>query len=190
MTLAELLAPYGVSDEEYLAVLAYALGSSPRPESAALSSPELEVLARWSGIQVPPGGPEAPGRTWVTQATANLAEQLNLSLSAEEAGIVLKVSASRVRHRVNERSLYAFKTGNQLRLPLWQFHKDELVPGLSKVLEAIDPGLHPLEVAGFMTSPDDDLVIAEEPATPRAWLIGGGDPLVVAHLASLIGAGW
>ena len=91
---------------------------------------------------------------------------------------------------MHEGGLYAFKTAHQLRLPGWQFHGDEPLPGLRAVLAALAPGLHPLEVAGFMTTPEADLEVAEEAVSPRDWLVSGGKPAAVAHLASLIGAGW
>jgi len=188
--LTEILAPYGVTDEDYLVMLAQALQSRPRPGAAALSAAEREVLSRWAGLEVPAEEPGDAGRASVDQPTANLAAQFRDSLSAAEAGTLLGISASRVRHRVGEGALYAFKAGKQLRLPRWQFHQGGTLPGLPKVLAALEPTLHPLEVAGFMTATDDNLRIAEEPVTPRTWLIGGGDPAVVAHLVALVGAGW
>ena len=49
-------------------------------------------------------------------------------------------------------------------------------------LAALPADLHPLEFAGFMTAPDPDLAVADEPLSPRDWLIGGGDASTVVEL--------
>jgi hypothetical protein len=131
-----------------------------------------------------------PARSWLGNVTANLAEQLQTSLTVAEVGAVLGISDSRVRHRVHEGALYAFKAAHQLRLPRWQFDDGSPLPGLRVVLAALDPGLHPLEVTGFMTTPQSDLEVLENAVSPRDWLIGGGDPAAVAALGAAIGAGW
>lgn len=190
MTLAEILAPYGVTDEEYLVELAGALGSRPGPSAAALTPSERQVLEHHGGVKVPPDELGGAARLWLTNVTSNLTEQLRSSLTVDEAATMLGISASRVRHRIHEGALYAFKAAHQLRLPRWQFYGDVPLPGLRKVLAALVPGLHPLEVAQFMTTAEADLEISEKAVSPREWLVGGGDPAAVAHLASLIGAGW
>jgi hypothetical protein len=38
-----------------------------------------------------------------------------------------------------------------------------------------------------MTTPQPDLVISGKPATPRQWLLAGGDPEPVAQLAAMLG---
>ena len=110
--MAEILAPYGVSDEEYLAELADALGSRPRPTTAALATAPREFLDRYSGVGVSAGEGIEPARSWLGTVTANLAEQLQSSLSVAEVGAMLGISDSRVRHRVHEGGLYAFKAAD------------------------------------------------------------------------------
>jgi excisionase family DNA binding protein len=191
MTLAELLAPFGVTDDEYLAELASALHSTPVAGSAGLSTRERSVLDRFSGVTVPEGWATADtGRAWVKSSTENLANAVRASLSVEEAATLLGVSPSRVRHRVSERSLYGFKTGNRLRLPAWQFDESSPLPGLRTVLAAFPEELHPLEIAGFMDNPASELDVDDRSLPPRAWLISGGDPAVVADLVSGLGTIW
>jgi hypothetical protein len=190
MTLAEILAPYGITDEEYVAELAGALSSRPVPSAAALTSSEREVLGHHGGVKLPLEEPGDAARLWLANVTSNLAEQIQGSLTVDETATMLGISGSRVRHRVHEGALYAFKAAHHLRLPRWQFHGDEPLPGLRKVLAALIPDLHPLEVSQFMTTAEADLEISEKAVSPREWLVVGGDPAAVAHLASLIGAGW
>ncbi len=42
-----------------------------------------------------------------------------------------------------------------------------------------------LVVAGFMTHPQQDLLIDDAPTAPRDWLLAGGDPVPVCRLAEL-----
>lgn len=191
MTLAELLAPFGVTDDEYLAELASALRSAPVAGSAGLSTHERSVLDRFSGVTIPEGWTnEDTGRAWVKNSTENLANAVLTSLSVEEAATLLGISPSRVRHRVSEHSLYGFKTGNRLRLPAWQFDGDGPLPGMRTVLASLPDELHPLEIAGFMDNPAGGLDVADRSLSPRAWLISAGDPAVVAGLARQLGTIW
>jgi hypothetical protein len=79
------------------------------------------------------------------------------------------------------------RVGRSLRLPTWQFD-DELrpLPGLAAVLAALPSGMHPREVEGFMTTPQDDLRVRGHNRSPRDWLLSGGSPAqVAAHAADL-----
>ena len=189
VTLAEILAPYGVAESEYLLVLAHALSSSAGHGTASLADPDRRFLERHGGVKAPPASTAA--HAWLVAVTSNSAEQLASSLSVTQVASALQLSEWAVRRRVRRGTLYAFKLGRKLRLPVWQF--DSLgrpLPGLRTVLAVLDPGLHPLEVAGFMTGPDADLEISGGAASPSDWLAGGRDPEKVASLGSLIGIGY
>jgi hypothetical protein len=134
MSLAGLLAPYGLTDEEFLAQLAGALRSRPNPAAASLTASELRLLVDHSGVKVPADEPVGMVRSWLGNLTSNLAEQLQSSLTVAEAAILLDISESRVRYRVHEGALYAFKAPHQLRLPRWQLHREKPLPGLRSVL--------------------------------------------------------
>jgi hypothetical protein len=191
MTLAELLAPYGVTGDEYLAELAAALISRPVAGSATLNAQERSVLDRLGGVTVPTD--QAAGdtsRAWVRNSTDNLAQEVRDSLSVERAAQLLGITPSRVRHRVNEHALHSFKIGNRLRLPAWQFDEGAPLPGLRTVLASLRADLHPLEVAGFMNNPESDLEVEGQVLSPRAWLLSGGEVVVVADLAKQVGTIW
>lgn len=54
------------------------------------------------------------------------------------------------------------------------------------MLEALPRDLHPLEVAGFMTTADPDLTIDNHRASLREWLEAGRSVGVVLELADAI----
>lgn len=109
------------------------------------------------------------------------------SVGSEEAGRILGIEGSSVRHRKDKGTLYAFKADQALRYPTWQFvdHRDpkrRTLPGLSVLVKAIPSTMHPASVLGFMTTPQDDLLVEDEAVTPVEWLSGGGDPQEVVDL--------
>lgn len=188
MTLVEVLAPFGVTEDEFVDELSRDLAGSPDSSASRLTDSEESILREHGGITVPMGDEAAVRKAAPRAVSSNLAAQTRESLSVEQTAELLVVDASRVRHRVRDRALYAFKIGGGLRLPAWQFHGHAVIPGLRSVLAALPPDLHPLELAGFMTAADSDLVVGGQPTSPREWLIGGGDVGVVVELAGHLDA--
>jgi hypothetical protein len=182
MTLIEVLAPYGIGEDEFVEELARDLQAAPDASASRLTETEAGILRDHGGIPEPAGDDHALHKTVLRSAASNLAAQARDSLSVEQAAMMLAIDGSRVRHRVRDRALYSFKIGGGLRLPSWQFNREDAIPGLRAVLTALPQDLHPLEVAGFMTTPDPDLAVADEPLSPRDWLIGGGDARSVVEL--------
>ena len=85
MTLAEILAPYGVTDEEYVAELAEVLASGSFPSATALSASEGDVLERHGGLTAPLQEAGGARRLWLRNVSSNLAEELRSSLTVDEA---------------------------------------------------------------------------------------------------------
>ena len=85
----------------------------------------------------------------------------------------LGVVASRVRQRVTERSLYAVDGPGGRVFPAFQFGPSGALPGLGRVLAAIDPSVHPITVERFFLAPIGDLEsdVAGGPLSPRDWLL-------------------
>lgn len=184
MAIADVLAPFGIAEEEYAAELDRQLRHTPSPGAAVLTDHEHHVLDRFGGIAQAGTDDSDDGLLPLRVATANLADQIRDSVTVGDAAALLGIDGSRVRHRVADGGLYGFKLGGRLRLPRWQFADGgATIPGLRTVLAALPRDLHPLEVSGFMTAPDPDLVLAERPASPRDWLVGGGEVRTVAELA-------
>jgi hypothetical protein len=182
VTIAEVLAPFDVAEDEFVAALSRDLRAMPDAAASQLTAAEEAILREHGGITGPVGDDRAVRTAVLRSSSSNLAEQTRDSLSVEQAAKLLLVDGSRVRHRVRDRALFAFKIGAGLRLPTWQFHEHDHIPGLRPVLAVLPADLHPLEVAGFMTTPDADLAVADVPLSPRDWLIGGGDVRVVVEL--------
>ena len=90
-----------------------------------------------------------------------------------------------VRQRIARHTLIAVKDGAAWRLPLFQLDDtgQQLVPGLATVAPRL-ANVHPVAVARWFTLPHPDLVDEDgQSISPRAWLLGGGDPAEVATLA-------
>jgi hypothetical protein len=120
---------------------------------------------------------------------------LSRTLSADEVGDLLGISASRVRHRQGSNLLYAFRAGKSRRYPLWQFvpGTDQVIPGLADVIPAFLDDWHAAAIEGFMTTPQADLPAEIDGAageamrlTPIEWLVGGGDPADVVAILDRI----
>jgi hypothetical protein len=63
-----------------------------------------------------------------------------------------------------------------------------VLPGLEVVLRAMPEDQPALVVAAFMSTPQADLVINDRPATPRQWLLSGGDPELAARQIAMLGS--
>lgn len=177
-----MLAPFGVGEDEFVEALSRDLRAVPDASASRLTEVDEAILRAHGGVTSPVGDEQSVRKAVLRASSSNLADQTRDSLSVEQAAELLLVDRSRVRHRVRDRALYGFKIGGNLRLPTWQFHGHGPIPGLRAVLAALPTDLHPLEVAGFMTTPDPDLSVADEPLSPRGWLTGGGDVATVVEL--------
>ncbi|HEX2924587.1 MAG TPA: DNA-binding protein [Chloroflexota bacterium] len=116
--------------------------------------------------------------------SALVASSLTVGLASEMLG----VDESRIRHRIAVRTLYGIRFRGGWRLPIFQFHGGDLLPGIEEVLPKVPRDLHPLELLNWFTSPNPELLLpgALEPVSPRDWLLAGGDPKVAARLAGEI----
>ncbi len=73
------------------------------------------------------------------------------------------------------------------RLPLWQFTTEGVLPHLRRVLTALPPNLHPLEVQAFFMVPAAEFTSGTVPMCLRDWLAAGGAPAGVVELAAALG---
>ncbi|MHB1534465.1 MAG: helix-turn-helix domain-containing protein [Acidimicrobiales bacterium] len=183
MSIDEILAPHHLSGQDFLDALIGLLGDAPGPGSSHLPTHDQTFLALHSGVKVTEKDPQSTGRSWTLAVESDLAELVRDSLTVARVATQLGIDVSRVRHRVRDGALYAFRVGRQLRLPAWQFVGSESLPGLRAILGVLPGSLHPLEIDGFIKTPDPDLVVKEEPVSPRQWLLGGGKPDAVVALA-------
>ncbi|SFN43381.1 hypothetical protein [Mycetocola miduiensis] len=99
------------------------------------------------------------------------------TMSLEDAAGFLGWDEGAVTTAVSEGRLYGVEISGRLRFPSWQFNlgsPDKLLPGLAEVIKVLTPrwGWH--SVAGFMSTPQEDLV-AKGRKTPAVFLRDGGD---------------
>jgi excisionase family DNA binding protein len=150
-----------------------------------LAEDELRVLAE-AGVDLADFAPSDRGALSPLALTAaEYAAILVTALTVPELAARLGVDVSRVRQRLARHTLFGVKDGNVWRIPLFQLDDAgrALVPGLHRVASHW-AGAHPVEVARWFTMPHVDLEdAAEQPVSPRDWLLGGGDPGAVAALA-------
>ncbi|MGH3518445.1 MAG: DNA-binding protein [Haloechinothrix sp.] len=158
--------------------------SPPHPNPAEYFSPGQRMALGEVGLDLNAYNDDEPDpRARTVAAHAVLAES---AYSVNDAARLLRVDASRVRHRLAAGRLAGWKDQGW-RLPAWQFTADGVLPGLEVVLSALPEDQPPLVVAAFMNTPQSDLVINGKPATPRQWLLALGDPKPVAELAAALG---
>ena len=171
---------YGITRTE----LARALDSLPsiRPHAAALSEAEAALFddsdfaedeRAYARITV-----ETLGRT---------ARLISTAYSAKQVAELLGVNESRVRQRRADRTLWAIEDRSGWVFPALQF-EDEIgrrgqIRELDQVLRVLPADLHPLSVAGLLTTPQADLTVGGQPVSPLDWLRSGGDVRPVLSVA-------
>jgi excisionase family DNA binding protein len=163
------------------------LPEAPAPDSRTeLSEAEVAFLQQ-AGVDLANFaprdlGPDSP----LARTAAEYAAILAASLTVPELASRLGVDQSSVRQRLAAHRLYGIKLGKGWRIPLFELDDSgkALVPGLHLIAPHWE-GAHPVEVAEWFTQPHVDLRGAnDEPISPRAWLLAGGNPRTVAALAT------
>ena len=159
--------------------------SPPNPDPADYFSADQRAALTDAGLDLSPRREDevdARARAVVAQAVLR-----DSALTVADAASTLGVDTSRVRHRLAAGRLAGWKERGGWRLPAWQFGESDVLPGLEAVLPSLPEDQPPLVVAAFMTTPQEDLWSGDRPATPRQWLLAGGDPKRVAALAAVLG---
>ena len=161
------------------------------PAAAELPETELALLRR-GGFDV--DGAPTPGEDPVARAAAAYAALLETALSIKVVAAALERNESRIRQRLLERSLIGIRRGRGWVLPLFQFEVETrtgqrivraTVPGVERVFPHLAPGLHPVAVWRWFTTPNTELVPedGDDPLSPRTWLESGRPWGPVAALA-------
>lgn len=109
------------------------------------------------------------------------------TLTVGEVAETLGVSASRVRHRVSEGTIYADPPPEQgparRRIPTWQLHQGHVIPGIIEVVNALPEDFTPSEVRGFVLNAVIDHPTRDQQVPLVEWLLDGGDPQTGVRLA-------
>jgi excisionase family DNA binding protein len=182
MTMEQLLAPFGLAEQDLVDAVAARLG----PTASTGLPADQQALLEAGGLNF-----DDTDRFAKKAAADIVAEETVLAMSSigiAEAAVRMGLSASRVRHLVSDGGLFSMRAGRTVLLPAWQFDDaGRPLRGLAVVLAAARPGEHPLAMQAFMTTPQPDLQLdlqgaRSKPMTPQQWLSSGGDPQAVADL--------
>lgn len=153
--------------------------------SDALSDWQIELLER-GGLTISPAA-------WVlvtAEVEAPYGELLHDAFKTAEVAKLLQVSDSTVQRRRLGRKLWAVKSGSEWLFPTLQFiidgSRQGQIQGLDKVVPALPKSLHPLAVAGFLTTPQPGLHGKSRLMSPLQWLRCGGDPRLVVEAAEAV----
>jgi hypothetical protein len=163
-----------------VAALTAAAQATRSYQSSGMPDPEQQIWER-AGAHFDPTAVPLVAAT----SAAAFAGLVDRSVVGDGAAAeLLGVDRSRISQRMSDRSLYAFVGPAEERcFPRWQFVGSKTLPGLKRVLAALDSELHPLSVDRWFTTPNVDLEVGGEPVNPITWLATGGSPKVVAELA-------
>lgn len=188
-TISDLLVRYGIdiSEDELVEAFRPVLEAAGRPLATTVPADEATFLADHAGMAIDStgAGERRPG-TVLERLTGEFGD-LTRSLSGRELAERWGIDPSRVRHRARDGSLYAVRAVRALRFPSWQFDGDvRPLPALPRILAALPADLHPLEVEGWMTTANGNLIVDGRATTPRDWLIGGGDLTAVIEVAASV----
>lgn len=110
-------------------------------------------------------------------ATTALDDALANTVTREEAADILGITPQAVSKRLENQRLTALRRGRRWRLPAWQFHQGEALPGLRHVITSY-PGTS-LALTVWATSPNSDL----EGRTPAETMLRDSDRVVALSQA-------
>jgi hypothetical protein len=149
-----------------------------RPWATQLTATEAQLLDD-AGFTEDPGA----YAEIAADVTAHMGRIYSTAYTAAEVATGLGVNDSRVRQRRLSHTLWAIDDGGTWVYPSLQFDtvhngRDPLtlkhVRGLDRVLPHLLPrGLHPTAVAGFLLTPQSELLIDGQPKSVREWLLHG-----------------
>ncbi|MEA3302163.1 MAG: hypothetical protein U9Q75_02705 [Pseudomonadota bacterium] len=126
----------------------------------------------------------------VSQISAEYAVIASTAIDTSEAAKWLHVNPSRIRQRIGDHSLLAIQgVENNWLLPRFQFDNDgREIPGMRRVLQGMEEGLHPITINGFLNAPQPDLYsdLLQKPLSPKEWLKSGHPVEPVIDLARVL----
>jgi len=129
----------------------------------------------------------AGNRDPIEVAAAEYAILRRKSLSTSEVAALLGLTDGRVRQRLIAQppSLLGFKEAGDWRVYHFQFEQGTAVPGIEQVVARLRPGLNPVAICRWFTTPNPDLVSGASTTnlTPLQWLRIGEPVEIVARLA-------
>lgn len=128
-------------------------------------------------------------RTAHTETTQNIRRLVCTALTAHEVAEKLGITTAQVQQARVARRLWGITDGQSWIFPSSQFETSDdsqqlrVIRGMEQVFKALPQDLHPLAIEGFLGTPQPDL-LADQPVTPRQWLLRGGDITTLIAVAS------
>jgi hypothetical protein len=124
------------------------------------------------------------------EAIANMAWLVKTAYTADEVASGLNVNTARIEQRRRARSLWAVDDNGSWTYPAMQFdvidtggrNALKVVRHLDRILRALPTDVHPLAIAAFLLTPQQELAINDQPCAVRDWLSSGGAVGAVLHL--------
>lgn len=107
-------------------------------------------------------------------------------MTVQQVADLMQISASRVRHRVQEGSLYAYPSrgrGIGREIPSWQFRGAEPVPHLAAVLNALPERFRASDIRAFALNAEVDDRDNGVTVPLLDWLREGGEPEIARAVA-------
>lgn len=149
-----------------------------RPRATQLTATEAQLLDDAGFTEDPAAYAEI-----AADVTSHMGRIYSTAYTAAEVATGLGVTDSRVRQRRLNSTLWAIDDGGTWVYPSLQFDtvrnsRESVtlrhVRGLDRVLPHLLPrGLHPAAVAGFLLSPQPELLIDGQSKSVREWLLHG-----------------
>jgi hypothetical protein len=150
------------------------------PRSTALPGEESAIYAAAGMV-----GDIDAYRHQVIDNVLDYARLVSESEPVVDAASRLGVNRSRIQQMITSRAVWAIQDARgRWVLPCVQFADGDVLPGWSTVARALPAGLHPLEIIGFLTTPQPELGIGGRARTVLDWLRTGGDATEAARLAA------
>ena len=161
----------------------YPIYASP-PVSNVLSEQEKTFLEQGGAVGVGKDNLKYTTKNVITIA-GEFAQMVSTAFTQGETASILGVSASRVRQRIGNGTLYVIRSDNRRVCPRFQFNNNKTLPGIEPVLSSISQNAHPVAVQRFFLSISPDLESSELGTTlsPRDWLMTGHSPDPVILIA-------
>jgi hypothetical protein len=153
-----------------------------------LSEGERAVLRRGGASEEELGaGPKLLAVARTPTAAKYLALEKS-SLTVQAAAKRLGLTDGRIRQRLGAGELYGFKKDGDWRIPSFQFCKNELVPGIERVMVKVPRDLSLVALHNWLTTANADLRLDERDTdlSPLEWLQEGRSPDAVAALAGAL----
>jgi len=184
--LGRVLAQHGVGLDarEFLTILDETLDTTD-----TLTESERDFAVAHSGLPAeafaPDGQRSARRRIAIAAAQADAASSRGYTTS--QVAKMLGIAPANVRRLIARRDLYPVGRSNNREhvFPAWQFTGGRTTPHLREVLDALPDDMHPLDVEGFMTTPQETL----GDRSPMQWLSQEGPAGPVVELADELARG-